>query len=241
VNGYRQGSFSEEPTPPGQRFVNFYQQSKYEAENLVLEAMRRIPAAIYRISLVIAESESGTVSQFNYFHHLLRLLPGSSLPAIPGDPDVLVDLVPNDWVARALTYLFAQRFTAGSVRHLCAGPDLAIRLSDAIERVCRIVESHDSNTSHRQLRIPDLVSLPEYNRFLNSCRDPEVVRLADAVGQHVRLLAIRQKHQNTLAARDLDGSGILPPNPVACLENTTRFCLDTDWGRKLPQSATGVS
>jgi nucleoside-diphosphate-sugar epimerase len=234
VNGYRQGVFAEAPVPRGQRFVNYYQQSKYEAEGLVLDAMRRIPAAIYRLSLVIADSVHGNVSQYNYFHHLLRWLPGSPLPVIPGDPDVLVDLVPNDWVAAALVHLFTNRFSAGSIRHLCAGPELSISLSEAMERICRVVESHPSNSSGRRIGIPQLVSLGEYNRFLGNCPDREIAALADLVGHHVRLLAIRQVHLNALTVEELMGSGVAPPDPRTCLENTTRFCLDTQWGRKPP-------
>ena len=240
VNGYRQGVFAEAPVPRGQRFVNSYQQSKYEAEGLVLDAMRRIPAAIYRLSLVIADSVHGNVSQYNYFHHLLRWLPGSPLPMIPGDPGVLVDLVSNDWVAAALAHLFTQRFAPGSVRHLCAGPELSIPLPDAMERICRVVESHPTNHSGRHISIPQLVSLGEYNRFLENCPDREIATIADLVGHHVRLLAIRQVHLNTLTAEELKGSGVAPPDPATCLENTTRFCLDTLWGRKPPQSGAAA-
>ena len=233
VNGYRQGVFAETTVPPGQRFVNFYQQSKYEAEGLILEAMHRIPAAIYRLSLVIADSAQGHVSQFNYFHHLLRWLPGSQLPVIPGDPEVIVDLISNDWVAKTLVHLFSNRFAAGSIRHLCAGPDISMCLAEAMERVCGVMESHPSNRIGRRIQIPRLVSLAEYNRFLASDRNSEAARLADVIGHDVRLLGIRQVHLNTRTASDLDGSGIAPPDPRKCLENATRFCLDTEWGRRM--------
>ncbi len=237
VNGYRQGIFAEEPVPPGQRFVNFYQQSKYEAEALVLEAMRRIPAAIYRLSLVIADSEAGDVSQFNYFHHLLRWLPGSPLPLIPGDAGVLVDLVPNDWVARTLVHLLSQKFVAGSIRHLCAGPELSMTLREAMERVCRVMEAHPSHRAGQPLQIPRLVAWGEYTRFLARNRDAEIARMVELLGADIRLLGIRQAHRNTGTVSDLEGSGISLPDPRKCLENATRYCLDTDWGRRLPQAA----
>jgi nucleoside-diphosphate-sugar epimerase len=231
VNGYRQGTFLEEPTPPGQRFVNPYQQSKFEAETLVLDAMRRIPAAIYRLSLVIADSPEGQVTQFNYFHHLLRVLPGSRLPMIPGDPAVAVDLVTNDWAAAALAHLVDRSFVPGSIRHLCAGPAKALPLSGAVERICRTVENHPQRRLPGPVVIPRLVSIAEYNRFLAGCRDQTLRTLAEAVGTHVRLLAIRQSHRNDLASADLAGSGIQSGDPGTYLENTVRFCLDTDWGR----------
>jgi len=199
--------------------------------------MRRIPAAIYRLSLVIADSADGHVSQFNYFHHLLRWLPGSQLPLIPGDPDVIVDLVSNDWVAKTLVHLFSNRFEAGSIRHLCAGPDISMRLSEAMERVCAVMERHPSNRSGGHIQIPRLVSLGEYNRFLASDPKSDAARLADVIGHDVRLLGIRQAYLNARTAKDLDGSGIAPPDPRKCLENATRFCLDTEWGRRMPPRA----
>jgi thioester reductase-like protein len=232
VNGYRQGTFAEEPTPRGQRFVNYYQQCKFEAEGLVLEAMKQIPASIYRLSLVIADSPDGRVSQYNYFHHLLRVLPGSPLPMVPGDPQVVVDLVTNDWVAAALAHLVDHRFTPGAIRHLCTGPERSLRLGDAIERVCRVVENHPARRAEGRVRIPKLVSIGEYNRFLAGCQDQTVRALAETIGHHVRLLGIRQRHLNTLTAEDLAGTGIESADPALYLENTVRFCLDTDWGRR---------
>ncbi len=236
VNGYRQGVFAEARVAPGQRFVNTYQQSKFEAEALVFDAMRHIPAAIYRVALVIADSAAGQVSQFNYFHHLLRVLPGSRLPMIPGDPNIRVDLVTNDWVAAALAYLVSRRFAPGSIRHLCAGPEKSLRLEDAIQRTCHIVEAHRGGTEG-PVRIPPMVSIAEYNRFLSATPDQTVRALAEAIGHHVQLLGIRQSHLNTLAMEDLAGSGIAMSEPARYLENTVRYCLETDWGRRVAEGA----
>jgi nucleoside-diphosphate-sugar epimerase len=240
VSGYRQGAFPEAPMPRGQRFVNSYQQSKFEAEELVLDAMRDIPAAIYRLSAVIADSPRGHVSQFNYFHHLLRCLPGSLLPMVPGDPQAPVDLITNDWAAAALAYLFEYRFAPGSIRHLCAGPQNSLQLQEAIDRICRVLDSHPSRQGQGPARVPRLVSLGEYDRYVSKCQEGVLRSIVEALGYHVRLLAIRQSHLNPLATADLAGSGIIPAEPGECLENTMRFCLDTDWGRKLEPTKAGA-
>jgi nucleoside-diphosphate-sugar epimerase len=232
VNGYREGVFDETPVPPGHRYVNPYQQSKHEAEWLALDAMRELPLAVMRLSLVIADSADGTVSQYNYFHHLLRYLPGSALPLIPGDPEVPADLIPSDWAAAALAYWYDHRFTPGAVRNVCAGPGRAIRLSDAIECICRTVEQHPGCRLPKPVKIPKLVSVNEYDRYLAKCRDTGVRALADAVGNHVRLLGIRQVHRNGGLRSDLGGSGIELGDALQYLERTVRYCLDTEWGRK---------
>lgn len=232
VNGYRQGVFAEEPFPPGQRFVNSYQQSKYEAEGLVLEAMRDIPAAIYRLSLVIADSDRGRVSQFNYFHHMLRVLPGSPLPMMPGEPDIRVDLVPNDWAASVLAHIYETRFAPGAIRHLCAGPSASMRLAEAIDLICDVVEKHPSNRSGRPMPAPRMVGIGEYNRYLARCEDGAMRHIAETLGRHVRLLGIRQSHLNTLTMTDLTDSRIELPEMAGYLRNTVAYCLDTDWGKE---------
>lgn len=232
VNGYREGVFAETAVPPGHRYVNFYQQAKHEAEWLAFDAMGEVPLAVMRLSLVIADSGDGTVSQFNYFHHLLRYLPGSPLPMVPGDPEVSADLIPSDWAAAALAYWFDYRFAPGAVRHLCAGPAGAVRLGDAIERICRVVESHPSCRLPKPVQVPRLVSVNEYNRFLARSRDANVRTLADAVGNHVRLLGIRQAHRNECLMQDLEGSGVVLGDARQYLEKTVQYCLDTEWGRK---------
>jgi hypothetical protein len=186
---------------------------------------------MYRLSLVIADSADGRVSQFNYFHHMLRVLPGSPLPMMPGEPDIRVDLVPNDWVAAAMAHIYETRFEAGAIRHLCAGPEASMRLSEAIDLVCRHVETHPSNTSGRPMPAPRMVSIGEYNRYLAGC-EGAMRHTAETLGRHVRLLGIRQSHLNTQTLADLEGSGITLPPMASYLANTVEYCLATEWGKK---------
>ena len=232
VNGYREGIFAEEPMSPGQEFVNGYQQTKFEAEGLVLEAMSYIPASIYRISLILADSADGVVSQFNYIHHLIRILPDSILPVMPGDPDVLIDAVPANWVAAALAHLFDSRFTEGAIRHLCAGREGSMRLEDIMARTCRAIERHTSRSGGQSVRLPRLVSLAEYNEFVRNCSDRAVRLLANMVGYNVRLMGIRQSYLTGKAQADLEDNDLVLPEMLSCLDNTVAYCLDTQWGRK---------
>ena len=232
VNGYREGLFDEEPMPPGQEFVNAYQQTKFEAEGVVLDAMGSIPASIYRIPVLLADSEDGTVSQFGYFHHLLRTVPDSILPVIPGDPDVLTDMVPADWVAASLGYVFDFRFTEGAIRHLCAGVHRSMRLGDMISRVSRAIERHPTYPRGRSVRFPQLVNIAEYDDFIKNCGDRKLRFIANAVGRHVHFMGMHQGYLTAKAQADLEGSGLFLPDMLGCLENTVTYCLDTEWGRK---------
>ena len=238
VNGYREGVFDEEPMAPGQEFVNAYQQTKFEAEGVVLEAMRHIPASIYRIPVLLADCEDGVVSQFGYFHHLLRMLPDSILPVIPGDPDVLADMVPANWAAASLAYVFDFRFTEAAIRHLCAGVQRSMRLDEMIARVSHAIERHPSYPRGRSVRFPRLVNIAEYDDFIRNCGDRLLRFIANAVGRHVHIMGMHQGYLTTKAQSDLAGSGLALPDMLGCLENTVTYCLDTEWGRKPVQHQT---
>jgi nucleoside-diphosphate-sugar epimerase len=232
VNGYRQGVFDEEPVAPGQEFINGYQQTKFEAEGVVLEAMRYIPASIYRIPVLLADCEDGVVSQFGYTHHLIRMLPDCILPVIPGDADVLIDMAPADWVAASLAFVFDFRFTEAAIRHLCAGVHRSMRLGDILAGISRAIERHPSYPRGRSVRFPRLVNIAEYEDFIKNCGDRSLRFVAYAMGRHVHIMGMHQGYLTRKAQADLAGSGLLLPDMLRCLENTVTYCLNTEWGRK---------
>lgn len=231
VNGCREGIFEEEPMPPVHEFVNGYQQSKFEAERLVLEAMGDIPASIYRLPVILADSADGTISQFGYFHHLLRILPDSVLPAIPGDPNLTVDLVPADWVAASLAHIFDFRFTPGAIRHLCAGSKGSLRLSEIAEITCRTIEQHPSYPAGRSVRAPRWVSIAEFDEIVKASNG-SLRRVVVQLGHNVRLMGVRQEYSNAKAQADLRDSGLALPEMRSFLANAVNYCLNTEWGRK---------
>jgi len=232
VNGCREGVFAEEPMAPGQTFINSYQQTKFEAEQLVVEAMNELPISIYRIPVVLADSADGVISQFGYFHHLLRLLPDTRIPVIPGHPDLLVDMVPADWTAASLAYIFDFRFTAGVVRHLCAGAESSMRFSEMAEVICETMERHPSYPRGQLVRQPRLVSIAEFDEFVRCSTDGGLRRLVALLGHHVRLMGVRQEYRNEKAQADLEGSGLALPEMRSFLTNALNYCLDNNWGRK---------
>jgi myxalamid-type nonribosomal peptide synthetase MxaA len=91
-----------------------YAQSKWVAERLVMAAMERgIPAAIYRPGLISGASESGAWNTEDIMSTLTRVcLAVGAVPAL----DVMVDVVPVDYVSRAIVHLSQQPDIVG--RHL---------------------------------------------------------------------------------------------------------------------------
>ncbi|MFL6417491.1 MAG: SDR family oxidoreductase, partial [Bryobacteraceae bacterium] len=129
VSGGRPGEIREEAAQPG-RFLNSYQQTKFEAEQVTLAAMATIPAAIYRLSTMIYDSLARRVCQFNYFHQLLRLAANNPLRSIPALPTARIDLIASDWAARVFDFLFADHWRPGNIFHLCAGLEHSLTIDE---------------------------------------------------------------------------------------------------------------
>jgi nucleoside-diphosphate-sugar epimerase len=229
--GRLQGALDETRWRP-LAFSNSYQQSKWEAEELVFDAMRDFPAAIYRLSSIIGDSHSGAVRQFNYTHQLLRFLGHNVLPVAPGIPDAPVDLIATDWGADTLFQLFATEFAAGKVFHVCAGRDRCLTVKQMIEFARCGFETEPNGSKWLPIRVPRLVSLEEYSAFVdeaNRGKDRllrETVRVLDFFLPH---LGMWQEFSRSNTSRALPKNK--PPDIGAFFPKMVSYCLATNWGR----------
>ena len=222
--GKREGDFPEQPFPPPVGFFNVYQQSKYEAEQLVLNALPAVPVAIFRLSSVIGTS-LGKVRQFNYFHQLLKMIPNSGpVGLMPGDPAAPVDLIPSDWAVTALAHLFEKCFEAGRIYHVCAGSAGAWPVRTLVDLTFRKFA----------MRPPRLVSMAEFDQFAVARRGGpegvvrEMLRVLDLFLPH---LALYQSFENARTKADLEGAGIHLPAIGSYYEKIIDYCLQTNWGK----------
>jgi len=120
VAGTHAGRFSERDLDVGQQFHNSYEQSKFEAEQLV-RASRDLPFTILRPSIVVGDRHSGWTSAFNVLYWPLRALARGIFPAVPGTASSPVDVVSIDYVADAIHELCERPGESGQTYHLTAG------------------------------------------------------------------------------------------------------------------------
>lgn len=234
VAGRMAGRIAEAPLSHRKGFFNAYQQSKYEAEGLVLEAMREVPIAIYRLSSIIGDSQTGRVRQFNHVHQLLKVFPRNVLPMAPGDPAAPIDLVSTDWVVAALAHLFENRFVAGRIYQLCAGPEASLTVREMLDLTAELFESHPAGRRWLPIRIPRLVSLAEYEKYVERRRrggDRLVNELLRVLGYFLPHLGLVQNFDNRRVRDGLAGSGIELPPIRTYYGKVVQYCLETDWGR----------
>jgi nucleoside-diphosphate-sugar epimerase len=229
VAGRSTGRLPELPATHESGFCNTYQQSKYEAEALVVAAMAEIPAAIYRLSSIVSDSR-GAVRQFNYVHQLLRLFPKNFLPVAPIDPHAPVDLICTDWLAPALLHLIEKQFTPGKIFQVCAGPEASLTAGEMIDLNLAAFTA----AGYTDLRVPKFVSLAEYDEEVIQMRKKgdrllnEVLRI---IGYSLPHLGLHQAFDNQNTTAGLAGSDIEPPPIRDYYTKVVEYCIRTGWGR----------
>jgi thioester reductase-like protein len=160
VAGDRRGVIREDELDVGQRFLNSYEQTKMESEELVRSFAQRHPTAIYRPSIVVGNSKTGESAAFQGFHQALvfyrRLFAGKLVVLLPADPYTPFDLVPVDYVVDALFALIASGKSIGGCFHLTSGPGKTCTLDELLKMVAEF-------TGVKQ---PPYVSKRAYERVL---------------------------------------------------------------------------
>ncbi|GGO03320.1 ketoreductase [Microbispora rosea subsp. aerata] len=89
----------------------FYLDSKRAAERLVRDS--GVPATVIRPSVVIGDSVTGRISQFQGLHGIAGAVFKNALPLLPLEPGSRVDFLPQDVVARAIAGLLRAGVTDG--------------------------------------------------------------------------------------------------------------------------------
>ncbi len=143
--GARSGVVPESAWPDSPCFHNEYERSKHAAERLV-KARSSVLATIYRPSSIVGDSATGYTSTFHGFYRFIELADRlaelqvggekRSLPLrLPFTGDEPRDLVPVDWVSRAIARIVGEPALHGCTYHLTAGRTVPVRLlKSAAER-----------------------------------------------------------------------------------------------------------
>lgn len=200
VAGRRTGLIGEDFNSADAGFVNAYEQSKYEAEQLVIT---RAPSwVILRSSIVVCDDLSGRVTQQNAVHRALRLFHDGLVAMMPGVAGSTVDAVTASFVADAVARLALRVDARGQIVHLCAG-DGALPLSELLDRTHERW-SRDPIWRRRTIALPALCDLATYALFEQSVEDvgdPSLKRLTRSLSHFVPQLALPKRFVTANAER----------------------------------------
>lgn len=192
VAGRRTGRVLERDPGGEAGWVNAYEQSKWEAEQLVRRSGRNF--TILRSSTVVCDSIEGHVSQYNAVHRALRLFRNGLAPMIPGRETAPVDLVPGDYVADAVARLALRDDVLGETFHLCAGEG-AIQLGEMLD-LTESAWARDPAWRLRSIARPALCELPVYRLFERSVEqagEPRLKQVIRSMSHFVPQLALEKR------------------------------------------------
>jgi nucleoside-diphosphate-sugar epimerase len=231
--GRRTGLILETDDAAGAGWVNAYEQSKHEAEELVRAS--GLEYVVARPSTVVCDDVDGGVTQVNAVHRALRLYHAGLASMMPGTEDTAVDVIPADWAADAIARLTLIATGAGRTVHLCAG-DGALSLGTLLDRTYSLW-SRDAGWRRRGIARPALSNLATYSLFERSVElvgDPRLKRITRSLSHFVPQLAL-PKRFDTSGAHELLGT-VAPPVRTYWDRMLERL-LDSNWSATLPEAA----
>jgi long-chain acyl-CoA synthetase len=227
----------EAPPVLDRSFRNSYEQTKAEAEALVLGFTRDVPLTIHRVGIVLGDSRTGWTSKFDVFYMLVRLLLEEAV--VQADslrfpvPQGLMNAVPVDFVADALYALgHLRRGPSGEIFHYTAGARTT-SMFEAIQRGTHWYREYLRRTGQPVPNEATLILLDE--------ESPEAMEaaLGDLSGEVMAM--IRQLtpygfdkaiYDNEQMMAALAGTPILPPPIASVLQPIVEYPLRTGWGSR---------
>jgi thioester reductase-like protein len=219
VAGTHDGLFTESDLDLGQRFHNSYEQSKFEAEQLV-RARTGLPSVIVRPSIVVGDSRSGWTAAFNVLYWPLRAFARGLLATVPAIPSAPVDVVSIDYVANAIYALCEERDGTSETYNLTAGAN-----ASTMGEIATIASRYFRRP------LPNVLSPTEF-RALDRDASPSQRFALDGTRAYFPYFAIGAVFDETRARAELGPEGIQASPLGDYLERLLDFATRSRWGKR---------
>lgn len=207
VSGSYDGVFTEDDLVLGQSFNNYYEGTKYLAEVHVQNAMLAgLPTTIYRPSIVVGDSRTGATQKYDGPYYIIQLLMRQPralafLTVLPRPETVEFNIVPSDYVIRAMIFLSGLEKSEGKV-YILSDPNVG-NLDNLLKLVARA-------TGRLVVRLPVTKWLAKFA----ITRVPGVNWLMKIEAEGIDYFAHPTRYRCPETLADLEGSGITCP-PVS--------------------------
>jgi nucleoside-diphosphate-sugar epimerase len=203
-------------------FHNTYEQAKAEAEDFIRgEIENGLPATVHRPSMIVGDSITGKIIHFQVFYHLCEFLSGRrTFGILPEVGDARLDIIPVDFVAKAIIWSSNERRTIGKILHLCSGPEHSIPIKSLQTHVFTVFQTLGC-------RLPATKTIPRW--FFRACLppigllvQPSIRRAMKALPYFLEYLAEEQSFANIITAKLLRLNGITFPEASDYLDANLR-------------------
>jgi nucleoside-diphosphate-sugar epimerase len=228
VAGAMPGTVPERAFSEPRSFRNSYEAAKAEAESYVLREMSDgLPATIHRPSMVIGNSSDGRIIQFQVFYYLCEFLSGRRTQGVvPQASGIRLDIIPVDYVARAIQISTTRRDTVGRVFHLCSGPSEAPLVNDLSRRVRAFFVAHGRHAPKLRTVPSGLLraAVPVASRLV-----PEKMRRTlQSLPHFLAYLDVPQTFANVDTARFFSSANLTVPRVDSYLEAVLSYYLSRE-------------
>lgn len=165
----RSGFFAEDSLPAHPAFANEYERTKYQAEQRVRQELAAgLPIVIFRPSVTVGDTKTGRIASFNLFYQVVRILGSGMLSHWPDLRQRKVNIVPVDYVARAIRRGLEVAWALGCTFHLVS------------RNGCLLKDLFDLVKAFPHLRIPKLVPMAQWSLTLLSQKEQVIHRVLEA-------------------------------------------------------------
>jgi thioester reductase-like protein len=217
VAGTHRGRFYERDLDVGQSFRNSYEQSKFEAEQLVRSHLD-LPSKILRPSIVVGDRNHGWTAAFNVLYWPLRALSRGLFTTVPAVSSAPVDVVSIDYVADAVHALCETQAGAGETYHLTAG-----RHASTIGEISGLASRYFRRPPPKVLSPAEFAALG-----VQAKPDPAL----DAGRAYFPYFSIDTVFEDEATRARLDPLGILASPLSDYLERLLDFATLSRWGKR---------
>ena len=226
VAGDRRGRIAEARIEPEPAFVNDYERSKWEAENVVLDSA--LPVEIARLAIVAGSERDGSVRRPGALHRTLYWLYHGLVPMMPGTPDSRVDLISTELAAGVVRALVDARPQPGRIVHATMG-ESAPQLGELLDFLVPLFARHHRGWERGSVARPDIVDATTFGMFEEAARQS-----GDAIFRRVcddaRLFLPGLLHPRTLASSLAEDVPLVDWRVLA--ERVFTWLHSHEWGRQ---------
>jgi nucleoside-diphosphate-sugar epimerase len=233
--GRLRGAIAEEPLPDA-GFVNNYEWSKWAAEQIVLDAATSLPVSVLRLPTLVADDDTGQVTQYNAFHNTLKLLFYGLLSLLPGDPSAPVPVATASFVSSAIVRLLDPVVPNG-IFHVCHDSSDTTTLGRLIDTAFTAFEG-DERFRRRGLVRPVYYDRGGFADLLENARLSRGTSLSeslDSVATFAEQLYLAKDFGNK--ALRAHWPAYAASDPAELTATTTKYLVATRWGRQLKEIA----
>lgn len=233
ASGLQAGHIAEAACTGQAGFANHYERSKWAAETVVLSRFAHLPWRIFRVATVIADDDSGQVTQQNAFHHTLKLCFYGLLSLIPGLPQTPLYLVTGRFVADAVLALM-QHSALRTIYHLAHLREASLCLEELMDVAFETFQQDEDFMQRRILRplYADAETFDLLVQGVTACAGGVVQQAVGSVAPFAPQLYIDKAVQNQHLVTHL--AAYQAPDSRQVVRNTCRYLVQTRWGRRLP-------